>query len=62
MGNHIGSRPVERDVMAATNYSIGIAHPTVVPRDAPAVTCEAEEDAGGDLADAEDADFSDGCA
>ncbi|MEF8800756.1 MAG: hypothetical protein V5A56_06955 [Halolamina sp.] len=51
--------------MAATNHSIGIAHPTVVPKNAAAVTGEDEEAAEADAdadADAEEAESMDGGA
>lgn len=52
MGNDLGWTPVESDVMAASNHSVGIAHPTVVPKNAAAVTGKGEGEGEGD--DAED--------
>lgn len=63
MGNHLRPRPVSLDEMAASNHSVGIAHPTVVPKNAAAVTGEDEEDAEADAdADAEEAESMDGGA
>lgn len=65
MGNHLGRTPLYSDEMAATNHSIGIAHPTVVPKNAAAVTGEDEEAAEADAdadADAEEAESMDGGA
>jgi len=45
MGNDLWGTPVGTGEMAATNHSVGIAHPTVVPENAAARREDEEEDA-----------------